>query len=88
LLGDIASHHARPDVATAAAHYRAAMTLAAELEMRPLGAHRQLGLGRLSRRTDRPEQAQEHLATAAAMYGEMGMRFWLEQADAAITGLA
>src|SRR6266700_3122254 len=26
LLGEIASHHARPDVATAAAHYDAAMT--------------------------------------------------------------
>jgi class 3 adenylate cyclase/tetratricopeptide (TPR) repeat protein len=88
LLGDIASHHARPDVATAAARYRAAMTLAAELEMRPLGAHCQLGLGRLYRRTDRSEQAQDHLATAAAMYGEMGMRFWLEQADAAMAGLA
>ena len=88
LLGDIASHHARPDVATAAAHYREAMTLAAELEMRPLVAHCQLGLGRLDRRTDRPEQAQEHLATAAAMYGEMGMTYWLEQADAAIAGLA
>ena len=88
LLGDIASHHARPDVATAAAHYREAMTLAAELEMRPLVAHCQLGLGRLDRRADRPEQAQEHLATAAAMYGEMGMTYWLEQADAAIAGLA
>ena len=39
LLGDIASHHARPDVATAVAHYGAAMTLASELEMRPLVAH-------------------------------------------------
>jgi hypothetical protein len=56
--------------------------------MRPLGAHCQLGLGRLYRRTDRSEQAQDHLATAAAMYGEMGMRFWLEQADAAMAGLA
>ena len=51
LLGDIASHHARPDVTTAAAHYGAAMTLASELEMRPLVAHCHLGLGRLYRRT-------------------------------------
>jgi hypothetical protein len=39
LLGDIESHHLRPDVATATAHYGAAMTLASELEMHPLVAH-------------------------------------------------
>jgi hypothetical protein len=33
LLGEIASHHARPDVPTATAHYDAAMPLASELEM-------------------------------------------------------
>ena len=37
LLGEIASHHDRPDVATAEAHYGAAMALASELGMRPLG---------------------------------------------------
>jgi hypothetical protein len=57
LLGDIASHHARPDVTTAAAHYNAAMTLASELEMRPLVAHCHLGLGRLYRRARKPELA-------------------------------
>ncbi len=36
LLGDLITHHARPDVATAAAHYDAALSLASELEMRPL----------------------------------------------------
>jgi class 3 adenylate cyclase/tetratricopeptide (TPR) repeat protein len=81
LLGDIASHHARPDVATAEAHYGAAMTLASELEMRPLVAHCHFGLGRLYRRTSNPEQAQEHLTTATAMYGEMGMTYWLEKLE-------
>jgi class 3 adenylate cyclase/tetratricopeptide (TPR) repeat protein len=79
LLGDIASHHARPDVATAAAHYGAAMTLASELEMRPLVAHCHFGLGRLYRRTGESEQAQEHLNTARAMFSEMGMTYWLEK---------
>jgi class 3 adenylate cyclase/tetratricopeptide (TPR) repeat protein len=82
LLGEIASHHARPDVTTAAAHYGAAMTLASELEMRPLVAHCHLGLGKLSSRTGDPAKAQEHLAAASAMYREMEMRFWLEQAEA------
>jgi hypothetical protein len=28
-----------------------------------------------------PEQAQEHLTTAIAMHREMGMTYWLEQAE-------
>jgi class 3 adenylate cyclase/tetratricopeptide (TPR) repeat protein len=79
LLGDVTTHRARPDGATAAAHSGTAMTLASELEMRPLVAHCHFGLGRLYRRTGKPEQAQEHLTTAAAMYGEMSMTYWLEQ---------
>jgi class 3 adenylate cyclase/tetratricopeptide (TPR) repeat protein len=81
LLGDIASHHARPDVTAAAPHYGAAITLASELDMRPLVAHCHFGLGRLYRRTGTPEQAQEHLITATAMYGEMGMAYWLEKLE-------
>jgi tetratricopeptide (TPR) repeat protein len=81
LLSEIASHQARPDVATAEAHYGAAMTLASELEMRPLVAHCHLGLGRLYRRTGKREQAEKHLTTATAMYGEMGMTYWLEKLE-------
>jgi class 3 adenylate cyclase/tetratricopeptide (TPR) repeat protein len=87
LLGQIASHHRRPDVTTAAAHYGAAMSLASELEMRPLVAHCQLGLGRLYRRTGNPEQAEEHLTTATAMYGEMGMTYWLEKLEKGMNAL-
>ena len=56
--------------------------------MRPLIAHCHLGLGKLYRRTGKPEQAQEHLRTATAMYREMDMRFWLEQAEAEMRELA
>lgn len=38
-------------------------------------------LGTLYRRTGKREQAREHLTTATTMYGEMGIRFWLEQAE-------
>jgi hypothetical protein len=41
-----------------------------------------VGLGRLSRRTGKREQAHEHLTTATTMYREMDMRFWLEHAEA------
>jgi len=83
LLGEIASHLARPDVGTAAEHYGAAMALASELEMRPLVAHCHAGLGRLYGRTGKSEQAQEHRTTAAAMYGEMGMTYFLDKVEEA-----
>jgi class 3 adenylate cyclase/tetratricopeptide (TPR) repeat protein len=82
LLGDLATHDQPPDVAGAEGHYRAAMALANSLGMRPLVAHCHLGLGTLYHRTDKRKEAQEHLATATTMYREMGMTYWLEQAEA------
>jgi tetratricopeptide (TPR) repeat protein len=87
LLGEIASHHGLPDLAMASAHYGAAMTLASELEMQPLVAHCHFGLGKLYRRTGDSVTANEHLTTAATMYREMGMGFWLDKADAELRGL-
>ncbi len=81
LLGEVASHHSRPDVATAEAHYGAAMALASELEMRPLVAHCHLGLGTLYRRMGKREQPHERLTTATTMYREMDMQFWLQKAE-------
>ena len=56
--------------------------------MRPLVAHCHLGLGKLYRRTGDRQEAQEHLAAATTMYREMDMRFWLEQAEVEMGGLA
>jgi hypothetical protein len=36
------------------------------------------------RRTDKREQAWEHLAAATTMYREMGMTYWLEKAEAKV----
>jgi tetratricopeptide (TPR) repeat protein len=83
LLGEIASHPDALDPETAQRHYRQALALASELEMRPLLAHCHLGLGKLYRRTGDDAKAAEHLTTARAMYREMGMGFWLAQAEAA-----
>jgi tetratricopeptide (TPR) repeat protein len=82
LLGEIALHNDRLDVAMAQAHYRAAMTLASELGMRPLIAHCHLGLGKLYRQTGKREQVHEPLKTATTMYREMNMPFWLQKAEA------
>jgi tetratricopeptide (TPR) repeat protein len=81
LLGDIATHPDGLDVARAEACYRQALALAEPRGMRPLVAHCHLGLGKLYRRTDKLEQAHEHLTTATTMYREMNMPFWLEKAE-------
>jgi class 3 adenylate cyclase/tetratricopeptide (TPR) repeat protein len=82
LLGEIVSHPDPPDSAAAESHYGAALALASELGMRPLVAHCHLGLGKLYRRTG-DARAQEHLTTAATMYREVGMGFYLTQAEKA-----
>jgi hypothetical protein len=61
---------------------RWALVITEQLGMRPLVAHCHLGLGKLSRRTGKREQARDHLTTARTMYREMDMRFWLEKAEA------
>ena len=87
LLGEIAAHSDAADLDTAEGFSREAMSLAEELGMRPLIAHCHLGLGKLYHRTDKREQAQEHLATATTMYREMGMTYWLEKAEAEVQEL-
>src|SRR5262249_12380113 len=84
LLGEIAAQEDHPDVATAEAHYRAAITLASELGMHPLVAHCALGLGQLYHRTGDRAKADEYLTIAGTMYREMDIGFWLPQAEAAL----
>jgi hypothetical protein len=62
--------------------YGKALALADSRGMRPLVAHCHLGLATLHRGIGDGLTAREHLSTAATMYREMDMRFWLEQAEA------
>jgi tetratricopeptide (TPR) repeat protein len=87
LLGEIHARRDPPLSESAEGHYHRALALALELGMRPLVAHCHLGLGKLYRRTDKGEQAQQHLATATAMYREMGMTYWLEKAERETTDI-
>jgi hypothetical protein len=87
LLAEIASHHDHQDLVAAEAHYGSAVTLASELEMRPLVAHCHLGLGKLYCRTNKHELCRDHLITAATMYREMSMPFWLEKAEVEVRRL-
>jgi tetratricopeptide (TPR) repeat protein len=88
MLGEVAAHPAHLRTELADARYREAIRLATELGMRPLVAHCHLGLGKLYRRTDTREHAQARLTTATNMYREMGMTYWLEQAEAEMGALA
>ena len=68
--------------------YRAALTLAVELGMRPLAAHCHLGLGRLFGKIGRPDHAREQLAMAAALYRAMAMPVWEDRVDTELRRLA
>ncbi len=83
LLGDVAAADTLPDAATADFHYRVALGSAESLGLRPLVAHCHLGLAKLYRPTGDDAKAAEHLTAAVAMYREMDMGSWLEQAEAA-----
>ncbi len=80
-LGEAEACGDPPYVEAAGTHLAEALALATELGMRPLIAHCHAGLGKLYQRTGKRQEAQEHLTTATTMYREMGMTYWLEQAE-------
>ncbi|MFQ5896678.1 MAG: AAA family ATPase [Candidatus Methylomirabilia bacterium] len=88
LLGEISAAVDSPDVESARTYYDRAKALADDLGMRPLLARCHLGLGKLYRRTGDCPKAQEHLSRATALFREMEMRFWLEQAEAELKAVA
>jgi tetratricopeptide (TPR) repeat protein len=84
LLAEIAS--TSQDGATEP-NYREAMSIAEELGMRPLVAHCHRGLGKFYFGTDDRQRSHSHLESAATMYREMAMQFWLEKAEAQVREL-
>jgi hypothetical protein len=63
-----------------------ALALTEPLGMRPLQAHCHLGHGKLYCRIGRIDEARAELATAVTMLREMGMAFWLPEAEAELAG--
>jgi tetratricopeptide (TPR) repeat protein len=84
LLGEVATHPNQFDAESGEAHFSRALAFAEPHGMRPLVAHCHLGLSKLYRRTGKQKQARKHVATAAALYRDMGMTYWLDQAEAEI----
>jgi class 3 adenylate cyclase/tetratricopeptide (TPR) repeat protein len=84
LLGEIHAHLDPPAVELAEEYYRQALSLANELDMRPLQAHCHRGLGLLYAKIGRREKVRVELSAAIALYRAMEMTFWLPQAEAAL----
>ena len=76
------------DVSVAVTRYQEAFGLAEELEMRPLAARCQLGLGRLLRATGDHVRATEKLRGACAQFRAMGMASSLSEAETELSALA
>jgi tetratricopeptide (TPR) repeat protein len=88
VLAEVALRQNATELGEAIAHYHTALEQGDLFGLRPHIAHCHLALGRLYLRTGNRERAQTHLTTATTMYREMDMRFWLEQAEAEMRGLA
>ena len=86
LLGEI-SARGGAEAQKAADYYRQSLALAEELEMRPLIARNHLGLGQIHGQAGDREKADEHLAVAITMLGDLDMRFWFKRAAEELIGL-
>ena len=84
LLAEIAARQ-QPSDNSALARFGEAQTLAVQLEMRPLEARCRLGVGKLLLNAGNKREAGVVLSTAVAMRGEMDMKLWLPEAEAALT---
>jgi hypothetical protein len=82
LMAEVTTQRQPLDVPRAEDLYRAAMQRAEALGMRPLIARSHLGLGVLYRRAQKHHDAKPHLAAAASLFRDMGMRFWPESVEA------
>jgi tetratricopeptide (TPR) repeat protein len=82
ILGEVHALTNPAEASQAEASYREALAITEQIGTRPLAAHCHLGLGKLYRRGGKQQEAQEHLSTAATMYHEMGMQFWLRRVEA------
>lgn len=84
LLGEVLTRQGGKDADEAGHVLGQAMTLARELEMRPLQARCQLALAGVQRESGAHGEAELNLAHSAAMFRDMGMPFWVARAEAEI----
>jgi hypothetical protein len=80
ILGEIRASAERPDTHATRADFEEAARIARDLDLRPLLGRCLLVSGRLARRAG-DGGAREYLSQAV-LFSEMGMRSWLEPAEA------
>jgi class 3 adenylate cyclase len=81
LQAEVATHRDLFDADSGEGYYRKALELATSRSMRPLIAHCRFGLGKIYRQNGKRDDARNELSTAIAMYREMDMPFWLNEAE-------
>jgi tetratricopeptide (TPR) repeat protein len=80
LQGRVAARGGPAEAGRAEAAFGRSLERAQALGMRPLAAHVRFGLARLLARAGRSAEADDLLASARALYAELGMALWLDRA--------
>lgn len=81
MLGDAYRCSQPAAIAESERHYRKALEIADELQMRVLLAHCRLGLGLLHRATGDSAKARAELSSSMRLFREMGMENWLQRVE-------
>jgi tetratricopeptide (TPR) repeat protein len=87
VLAEVGAAAAEPDVAAVEQRYLEARAIADELGMRPLSARCTLGLGLLSKKTQRRVPAHRELTAAAEAFRALAMKTYVDRAEAGLAGL-
>jgi len=87
LMGKVYTLRDPVDEERARQNYTQALSLAEALEMRPLQGQCHLALGLLSTQSSNAALSRKVLTTAATMFREMSMYFWLEKSETALKAL-
>lgn len=87
VLGDTSMHEGRRDVEKAEAHYRQAWTLCRDLDMNPLAAHCQMGIGGVYAARGSMAEAKSEITAAIERFRAMEMNLWQERAQAVLENL-
>ena len=87
-LADITARKEPFDLATVETRFRDAITLAHELEMRPLLAHCRCGLGTAYAGANRKELARTELESALGEYRAMAMPYWVTRAESMLSDIS
>ena len=88
LLGNIHASHSPPDTTKAIGYYEQAVSLAKELQMRPLVAQCNRSLGLLHNATEQYEEVSPYLTQAVKLFSDMEMEQWTVRTEQELKGVS